>query len=278
MNSPPTARSLKSSAHSAYPFTLWRMLDTRLRAYLLYALGFGSLILLWHVLATYAVSSVFFPAPLEVAVRGVEMAKSGVLFEHIWASMQRILVGFFIGSVVGILIGLLMGTFEPVGRFLDPYIETLRFIPAVAMITIAVIWFGIGEASKIFIIFYGVIFVMVITTAAGVAGVAPNKIRAAQSLGASRSQIFWFVILPAAAPDILTGMRVAMANAFTIIVAAELVAAQQGIGAILWNARVMMLTRDIFVALVMLAILGFATDRLFRWLISAFAGRYSRPT
>src|SRR3546814_6802961 len=115
-------------------------------------------------------------------------------------------------------------------RFLDPYIETLRFIPAVAMITISVIWFGIGEASKIFIIFYGAVFIVVITTAAGVANVAPNKLRAARSLGASRSQVFWHVTLPAAAPDILTGMRVAMANAFTIIVAAELVAAQKEIG------------------------------------------------
>lgn len=241
-----------------------------------YVAGFVSLILLWQVLATYVVPSVLFPAPQKVLLRAITLIENGVLLENVLASMQRIMAGFLLGSLVGALIGLLMGSSELMRRFLDPYIETLRFIPAVAMITISVIWFGIGEASKIFIIFYGAVFIVVITTAAGVANVAPNKLRAARSLGASRSQVFWHVTLPAAAPDILTGMRVAMANAFTIIVAAELVAAQKGIGAILWNARVMMLTEDIFVALVTLAILGFLLDRLFQWLISTCMGRYAQ--
>jgi ABC-type nitrate/sulfonate/bicarbonate transport system permease component len=143
------------------------------------------------------------------------------------------------------------------------------------MITIAVIWFGIGEASKVFIIFYGTVFIVVVTTAAGVAGVAQNKTRAALSMGATRAQLFFHVTLPSVVPDILTGMRVAMANAFTIIVAAELVAAQRGIGTILWNARVMMLTEDIFVALVVLAIMGFCIDRVFRYMIRRYAGRYT---
>ena len=94
-------------------------------------------------------------------------------------------------------------------------------------------------------------------------------------MGATRAQLFFHITLPSVVPDILTGMRVAMANAFTIIVAAELVAAQRGIGTILWNARVMMLTEDIFVALVVLAILGFCVDRIFRGMIRRYAGRYT---
>jgi ABC-type nitrate/sulfonate/bicarbonate transport system permease component len=138
-----------------------------------------------------------------------------------------------------------------------------------------VIWFGIGEASKIFIIMYATMFIVIVTTAAGVSGITPNKIRAARCLGASSTKIFFHVTLPATVPFILTGMRVAMANAFVTIVAAELVAANKGIGTMLWNARLFMQIDDIFVALLALAILGFAADRSFRWAIYTFAGKYS---
>jgi NitT/TauT family transport system permease protein len=240
-----------------------------------YAIGFVSMIVVWELLATFVFPSVLFPPPGRVLARGMTLVSNGELFKDIGASLQRIIVGFLLGSAVGMVIGLLMGSFPVIRRLLEPYIETLRFIPAVAMITIAVIWFGIGEASKVFIIFYGTVFIVVVTTAAGVAGVAQNKTRAALSMGATRTQLFFHVTLPSVVPDILTGMRVAMANAFTIIVAAELVAAQRGIGTILWNARVMMLTEDIFVALVVLAILGFCVDRMFRYMIRRYAGRYT---
>jgi ABC-type nitrate/sulfonate/bicarbonate transport system permease component len=240
-----------------------------------YAAGFASMIALWWVLATFVFPSVLFPPPGRVLTRGITLVSNGELFKDIAASLNRIIAGFVLGSLVGVVVGLLMGSFTAVRNLLEPYIETLRFIPAVAMITIAVIWFGIGETSKVFIIFYGTVFVVVVTTAAGVTAVPQNKIRAALSMGATRAQLFFRVTLPSVVPDILTGMRVAMANAFTIIVAAELVAAQRGIGTILWNARVMMLTEDIFVALVVLAILGFCVDRIFRWTIRRYAGRYT---
>ena len=115
-------------------------------------------------------------------------------------------------------------------RLLEPYTEFLRFIPATALITVAVIWFGIGEGSKIFLIIYTTVFIVIINTAAGVSAVAPNKIRAARSLGAGPAQVFFFVALPATVPYILTGMRLAMANSFVTIVAAELVAANDGLG------------------------------------------------
>jgi NitT/TauT family transport system permease protein len=245
------------------------------RAYGYYAVGFVSMIVVWWVLATFVVPSVLFPPPGRVLARGIVLASNGELFKHVAASLNRILIGFVLGSAVGVAVGLLMGSFDPVRRLLEPYIETLRFVPAVAMITIAVIWFGIGEASKIFIIFYGTVFIIIVTTAAAVAAIPQNKTRAGLSLGTRPVQLFFYVTLPSVVPDILTGMRVAMANAFTIIVAAELVAAQKGIGTILWNARVMMLTEDIFVALVVLALLGFTVDRMFRWAIRRYAGRYT---
>jgi NitT/TauT family transport system permease protein len=243
-----------------------------------YALGFASLFVLWHVASIYLVSSVLFPPPAIVFRKAVILVRNGVLLEHLWASVQRILVGFIAGSLLGIPIGLAMGSFRPVRQVLEPYTEFLRFIPSVAMITVAVIWFGIGEASKIFLIIYTTIFIVILNTAAGVSAIANNKIRAAQALGATRGQIFFHVALPATVPYILTGMRLAMANSFTTIVAAELIAANEGLGKMLWDGRMFMLVDDIFVSLVSLGLLGFAVDRMFRWSIYTFAGKYSPAT
>ena len=243
-----------------------------------YAVGFASLFVLWHLASLYLVSSVLFPPPALVFHKGVALVRNGVLFEHLWASTQRILAGFIAGSLLGIPIGLAMGSFRPVRKVLEPYTEFLRFIPSVAMITVAVIWFGIGEASKIFLIIYTTIFIVIINTAAGVSAIAPNKIRAAEALGATRAQIFLHVALPATVPFILTGMRLAMANSFTTIVAAELIAANDGLGKMLWDGRLFMLVDEIFVSLVTLGLLGFMVDRLFRWGIYTFAGKYSPAT
>lgn len=238
-------------------------------------IGFASLFLVWYVAAVYLVRSALFPPPGSVIVRAIALLRDGALVTNVAISLERILTGFVAGSLLGIPIGLAMGSFPSVRRFLDPYTEFLRFIPAVAMITVAVIWFGIGETSKLFLIMYATVFVVVLNTAAGVGSIAPNKIRAAQALGATRLQIFRHVALPATVPYILTGMRLAMTNSFVTIVAAELVAANTGLGKMLWDARLYMLVDDIFVALLVLGLLGFVIDRIFRWCIFAFAGRYS---
>src|SRR5881227_1183491 len=235
-----------------------------------YALGFASLFVIWQLASLYLVSSVLFPPPTVVFRKGLVLTRNGVLLAHLAASLQRILAGFVAGSLLGIPIGLVMGSFRPARKVLEPYTEFLRFIPSVAMITVAVIWFGIGEATTIFIV--------ILNTAAGVSAIAPNKIRAAEALGASRAQIFCHVALPATVPYILTGMRLAMANSFTTIVAAELIAANEGLGKMLWDGRMFMLVDDIFVSLVTLGLLGFVVDHFFRWSIYAFAGKYSPAT
>jgi NitT/TauT family transport system permease protein len=242
-----------------------------------YAVGFLLLFLVWHLAATSLVRSALFPPPWPVLERAVVLVEEGILQEQVWASLRRIMQGFLIGSLAGIPIGLAIGSFRPVRALLEPWTEFFRFIPAVAMITVSVIWFGIGEESKVFLIAYTTIFVVIISTAAGVGAVGKDKIRAAQCLGASRLQVFALVALPATVPYILTGMRLAMANSFVTIVAAELVASNDGLGKMLWDARLFMQVEDIFVALVALGLLGFCTDRLFRLLIRAFAGRFS-PT
>jgi ABC-type nitrate/sulfonate/bicarbonate transport system permease component len=243
-----------------------------------YVIGFASLFALWHVASVYLLNSVLFPPPGRVIAKAIELAEDGTLWENARVSLARIGLGFLLGSLIGIPVGLAIGSFGVVRRLLEPYTEFLRFIPATAMITVAVIWFGIGEGSKIFLIIYTTVFIVIISTAAGVSAVTPNKIRAARSLGASRAQVFWYVAFPATVPYILTGMRLAMGNSFVTIIAAELVAANAGLGKMIWDARLYMLVDQIFVALLVLGLLGFAADRLFRWGIYAFAGRYSPVT
>ena len=243
-----------------------------------YLVGFASLFALWHVASVYLLNSVLFPPPLRVIAKAVELAEEGTLWSNASVSLRRIALGFLFGSLLGVPLGLAIGSFAIVRRLLEPYTEFLRFIPATALITVAVIWFGIGEGSKVFLIIYTTIFIVIINTAAGVSAVAPNKIRAAKSLGASRAQVFFFVALPATLPYILTGMRLAMGNSFVTIIAAELVAANAGLGKMIWDARLYMLVDQIFVALLVLGLLGFTADRLFRWGIYAFAGRFSPLT
>jgi NitT/TauT family transport system permease protein len=243
-----------------------------------YVIGFGSLFALWHLASVYLLNSVLFPAPGLVVAKAIELAREGTLWDNASVSLQRIGLGFCFGSLIGIPLGLAIGSFGIVRRILEPYTEFLRFIPATALITVAVIWFGIGEGSKVFLIIYTTVFIVIINTAAGVSAVAPNKIRAARSLGASRLQVFWYVAFPATVPYILTGMRLAMGNSFVTIIAAELVAANAGLGKMIWDARLYMLVDQIFVALLVLGLLGFTADRLFRWGIYAFAGRFSPVT
>ncbi|WP_372623888.1 ABC transporter permease [Falsiroseomonas sp.] len=253
------------------------MLTSRAATVAGYVAGFALLFLIWHLAALFLVRSALFPSPFPVFERAWVLIEDRILQEQVVASMRRILQGFLLGSAIGVPLGLAIGSFRPVRMLLEPWTEFFRFIPAVAMITVSVIWFGIGEESKIFLIAYATVFVVIISTAAGVGAVGKDKIRAAQCLGASKLQVFALVALPATLPYILTGMRVAMANAFVTIVAAELVASNDGLGKMLWDARLFMQIEDIFVALIALGLLGFTTDRVFRLAIRAFAGRFN-PT
>src|SRR3989454_10876076 len=142
-----------------------------------YALGFVSLFLIWQLASLYVVSSVLFPPPTVVFSKGLLLVRNGVLLEHLAASMQRILAGFIAGSLLGIPIGLAMGSFWPVRKLLEPYTEFLRFIPSVAMITVAVSWVGIGDGARIFLIIYTTIFIVNMNTVAGACASAPSQIR-----------------------------------------------------------------------------------------------------
>jgi len=240
----------------------------------LHTLAIALLIGVWWLSASLFFSPLFFPTPDRVVVKAWYLLQDGSLLENTWASVQRILLGFLIGSAIGAPIGLTMGAFRRVHAIIDVYVEIFRFIPSIAWLTPAIIWFGIGETSKVFIIVYTTVFVVILNTAVGVKNISPDKINAARSLGANRWQLFMLVIVPATVPFILTGMRLAMANSFTTVVSAEMVAASHGLGYLIWSSRVYFETDAIFVSMAMLGLLGFLADRVFRIMTTRFARRF----
>jgi ABC-type nitrate/sulfonate/bicarbonate transport system permease component len=228
----------------------------------------------WQLLSTFVFNPFLIPPPLEVVRAAVPMILSGEILADVSISMVRVLVGFLTGSFAAIVMGVLLGRVRFVHDLLDPIIELLRYLSPTAMIPIAVIWFGIGELSKYFLIFWGTFFIVLINTIAGVWRAPIARERAAECLGANRMQIFVFVVVPSAVPYIVTGMRVAMASSFMSIIPAEILAADSGIGYLLQKSSMLLQTNRIFVALLTICILGFTVDRVFRFLVDRTMARY----
>lgn len=227
----------------------------------------------WTAVAWWYGSSLV-ASPAETVRAGVDLAKDGSLADSVLASSRRILLGWGLGVLVGGPVGVLMGRIPPIRRLLDPYIEFFRFIPPIAFVTVAIVWFGIGEMSKIVLIFYTSVFLVTVNTIAGVLAIEESKLRAAASLGASRWQILHAVVLPATVPYIVTGARLAMGNSFLTIVSAEIVAADTGIGALIWQSRNYGRIDWIFLGIIVLGLLGFVFDRLIRVLAGRLLRRY----
>ncbi len=230
--------------------------------------------LVWQFLSSFVFNPFLIPPPLKVFHTAIPMLMSGEILSDASISMLRILVGFSTGSAAAIIMGVLLGRIRLLHDLLDPIFELLRYLSPTAMIPIAVIWFGIGEMSKYFLIFWGTFFIVLINTTAGVWRAPITRQRAAQCLGANQFQIFLQVIIPSAVPYIVTGMRIAMASSFMSIIPAEILAADSGIGYLLQKSSMLMQTDRIFVALMAICLLGFAVDRIFRLLVDKVLARY----
>jgi len=196
------------------------------------------------------------------------------LIVHAAASLYRIVVGFLVGSLLGVAIALAMGAVTIIHRFLDPIVNFFRFIPPIAWISPFLIWFGIGELSKIALITYTVMFMVLLNTLAGIFAVHKSKLMAGHCLGANRLQIYCWIGIPATVRYMLDGMRIAISNAFTTIVAAEMIAAQVGLGHLILVSRNFGATDIIFLAMIVLGVLGFLVDQLFVYLVHRCAGRF----
>lgn len=228
-----------------------------------------TLLTIWFFISeTGIVSPLFLPSPLKVIGKFVEISTEGyrghTLAGHVIISIYRILAGFFLGCIAGIPIGISMGLSKIVRGTMDPIIELYRPVPPLAFIPLIIVWMGIGDYGKIFLLFLAVFSIMVINSRSGVRSVTIEKIHAAYSLGASRWQVLLHVILVNALPEIFTGMRVAMGVAWGTLVAAEMVAATSGIGWMVINSARFLRTDIVIMGIIVMGIIGYMFDLIMR--------------
>jgi len=232
---------------------------------------------LWKIASQYT-SPLFMPSPAATLDAAKELMQEGTLVRALIASSARIATGWALGVAVGIPLGIVMGRFALFRQFLDPYIEFFRFIPPIAFVTLAVIWLGPGETAKVALIFYTTVFIVTLNTIAGVQAVNPLRLRAAASLGAGPVQLLTTVILPSTVPFMVTGARIAMGNSFLTVVSAEIVSAENGLGALIWTARNFARTEWVFVGILALGMLGYLFDRVLRIAVALLLRRYQPTT
>ncbi|MEM9681858.1 MAG: ABC transporter permease [Pseudomonadota bacterium] len=234
-------------------------------------------IAIWHALTTFDFNYIMnfenVPEPFVVAANFFDHVQTSEFFIHILVSIKRILMGYSFAVVLGILIGLLMGRSKLAEDFFIPYIEVLRPIPAVAWIPLAILMWPTEESSIIYITFLGAFFPIVINTIHGAEQTPEVLVRAAQSLGASRIEIFWHVVIPAALPSIAAGLSIGMGVSWFSLLAGEIISGQYGIGYFTWNAYSLIEYPNIVVGMLVIGGLGtlstylvkLATLPLLRW-------------
>ena len=190
------------------------------------------------------------------------------LWTHVWTSVRRVLLGVLFGALLGIPLGFAMGLNSAARGILDPIVEFVRPIPPLALIPLVILWLGIDEAAKTFLLFLAALFIMLIAARAGVGSVRISKVHAAYSLGASKAQVLRYVILPNALPELFTGLRTSMGVCWGTLVAAELVAADQGVGSMMMIAKNFLQTEVVVIGIILIGAIGFAIEMLMRTLES----------
>src|SRR6266542_584839 len=207
---------------------------------------------------------IFLPGPWIVIGNIVELAVKGQLWGRLAATLERVALGFGTGAAAALTLGLLAGQIPAIRNLLEPVVELLRPIPPLAMLPLFIVWVGIGEGSKVGFITYATFCPSFLTTVHAVRQVDPLLLRAARSLGARRAQLFLRVILPAALPELLTGIRLGVSLSFFVIVISEFVAAEAGLGYLINDGRNFFLVAQMLGAAVLLGLLGYAGNELVR--------------
>jgi len=238
------------------------LLTRRQRALLAFTSLSVTLALWWLASASGWVDKILLPSPREVLTAFHASAADGSLMRNVVASLRRVLEGFAAALIVAVPLGVAMGASRIVHGLVDPLLELLRPIPPIAVIPLAILWFGIDELSKVFIIAYGAFFPILVNTLAGFREVERVQVRAAQALGANRYQVFRDVVLRSAFPFIIVGARLGMSMAFIVLVAAELIASSAGLGFMISDARYNFRTDQMFLGMACIGVLGFALNTL----------------
>ncbi len=255
---PPVERRVKRGKRVSFP-----------TAPLLTLLTIASVLFVWYTIARLRIwPELFVPSPSSVWNAFIEVAVNGyrgqTLLSHLMISLTRVLAGFTLACVTAIPLGLLMGANTRIRAIMDPIIEFYRPLPPLAYYTILVIWLGIGNESKIALLYLAAVPPLSISAMAGVKMVSPERIEGAKSLGANPWQIFRHVIFPSCLPEIFTGMRVSIGFTYTTLVAAEIVAATSGVGWMVLDASKFLRSDVIFMGIIIMGITGILLDRIIR--------------
>ncbi|WP_324039499.1 taurine ABC transporter permease TauC [Aeromonas dhakensis] len=225
-----------------------------------------ALLALWWLVARLGlISPLFLPPPAQVlqqfaTLAGPQGFMDATLWQHLAASLQRILIALAAATLCGVTVGLAMGLSPTLRGMLDPLIELYRPVPPLAYLPLMVIWFGIGETSKVLLIYLAIFAPVAMATLAGVQGARQVRLRAARALGANRWQVLWYVIVPSALPDMLTGLRIGLGVGWSTLVAAELIAATRGVGFMVQAAGEFLATDVVLAGILVIALIAFTLE------------------
>lgn len=223
------------------------------------------LLVTWQVLGDLGyISGLLFPTPLRIADAFLQLAGSGELGGHLQISLARAAAGFALGGTLGLAFGILVGLFRLSERMLDPSIQIIRMVPHLAVAPLFVLWFGIGESSKILLIAKGAFFPLYIQTFLGIRGVDNKLFEVAKVLGFTRFQQIAKLVVPSALPHIFLGIRLSIGLAWLGLVVAEIMGSTSGIGYLMTDARQFSKTATVFVCIILFAVIGKAADALVR--------------
>ncbi|MDU4093968.1 MAG: taurine ABC transporter permease TauC [Pantoea sp.] len=223
------------------------------------------LALWWLVTTLQLIAPLFLPPPQQVlhqlaVIASAQGFMDATLWQHLTASLGRILLALLAAAAIGVPTGIVMGLSATARGILDPLIELYRPVPPLAYLPLMVIWFGIGETSKILLIYLAIFAPVALSTLQGVRNAQQVRLRAAQSLGASRWQLLWLVILPGALPEILTGLRIGLGVGWSTLVAAELIAATRGLGFMVQSAGEFLATDVVLAGILVIALIAFGLE------------------
>ena len=231
------------------------------------AVSLATVLAIWMGLTEFGiVNTVLVPSPGDVFRAALAAIRDGSLLRNALASLLRVLEGFTLALVIAVPLGVLMGVSGNARGLVEPLIELLRPIPPIAFIPLAILWFGIGEFSKLYLIFLAIFAPLAIAARSGVRSVSTEQIHAAYSMGATRSQVIWHVILKSALPEIFTGMRIGIGVGWTTLVAGEMVASNRGLGFMVLNAAEFLASDVVIMGIIVIGLFAFSFDVLMRYL------------
>ncbi len=229
-------------------------------------LGFIGFLLTWHLIAISGViRPEFLPTPFAVLEAFYRLFAERDFASDVVISVGRVWLAFGLSVIIALPLGLMMSTYRSVGAFFEPFIDFFRYLPVPALVPLLIIWFGVGEASKIAVLWFGTFFQLVLLVTDDTKRVPAEYVESGFTLGASQGQIMKDIIIPASLPNIVDNLRITLGWCWTYLIIAEIVAANSGIGHVIWSLRRFVKTPEVMAGIVTIGIIGLITDQAFRF-------------